>query len=142
MGAINLEHLEAARFFLFGDVKFLHLLLLLMALDIITGVFKAWKNENLWSRKSLFGYARKVLVLIVIIVANVVDQILGLGGAVTYATVLFYMVNECLSIFENVSQVGGIVPDSLAKKLKSIDTSGDTFPEEIRKEFSTKEEDQ
>lgn len=142
MGAINLEHLEAARLYLFGDVKFLHLLLLLMALDIITGVFKAWKNENLWSRKSLFGYARKVLVLIVIIVANVVDQILGLGGAVTYATVLFYMVNECLSIFENVAQVGQVIPEHLTKKLKSIDTSGDTFPEEIRKEFSTKEEDQ
>lgn len=141
IGAVNLEHLEAARFFLFGDVKFLHLLLLLMALDIVTGIFKAIKHNNLWSRKSLFGYARKVLVLIVIIVANVVDQILGLGGAVTYATVLFYIVNEGLSIFENVAQVGGIVPDSLAKKLKSIDNSGETLPEEIRKEFSSNEED-
>jgi toxin secretion/phage lysis holin len=142
IGDVNLEHLEAARFFLFGDVKFLHLLLLLMALDIVTGIFKAVKNNNLWSRKSLFGYARKVLVLIVIIVANVVDQILDLGGAVTYATVLFYIVNEGLSIFENVAQVGGIVPENLAKKLKSIDNSGETLPEEIRKEFSTKEEDQ
>lgn len=142
IGDVNLEHLEAARFFLFGDVKFLHLLLLLMALDIVTGIFKAVKNNNLWSRKSLFGYARKVLVLIVIIVANVVDQILDLGGSVTYATVLFYIVNEGLSIFENVAQVGGIVPENLAKKLKSIDNSGETLPEEIRKEFSTKEEDQ
>lgn len=142
IGDVNLEHLEAARFFLFGDVKFLHLLLLLMALDIVTGIFKAVKNNNLWSRKSLFGYARKVLVLIVIIVANVVDQILDLGGAVTYATVLFYIVNEGLSIFENVAQVGGIVPENLAKKLKSIDNSGETLPEEIRKEFSTREEDQ
>ena len=142
MGGFNLEHLEAARFFLFGDVKFLHLLLLLMALDIITGLFKAWKNQNLWSRKSLFGYARKILVLVVIILANVVDQILGLNGTVAYATVLFYMANEGLSIMENLVQVGLPFPDSLAKKLKSIDTSGDTFPEEIRKEFSTKEEDQ
>src|SRR5690625_268162 len=140
MGGVNLEYLEAARMYLFGDVKFLHLLLLLMALDIVTGIFKAVKNNNLWSRKSLFGYARKVLVLIVIIVANVVDQILDLGGAVTYATVLFYIVNEGLSIFENVAQGGGIVPENLAKKLKSIDNSGETLPEEIRKEFSTKED--
>lgn len=91
MGGFNLEHLEAARFFLFGDVKFLHLLLLLMLLDIITGIFKAIKNENLWSRKSLFGYARKILVLVVIILANVMYQILGLQGAVTYATVLFIL---------------------------------------------------
>lgn len=44
MGAVNLEHLEAACLYLFGDVKILHLLLLLMALDIVTGVFKARKN--------------------------------------------------------------------------------------------------
>ncbi len=141
IGDVNLEHLEAARFFLFGDVKFLHLLLLLMALDIVTGVFKAWKNQNLWSRKSLFGYARKVLVLVVIILANVVDQILGLQGAVTYATVLFYIANEGLSIVENMAHLGVLVPTNLAKKLKSIDNSGETLPEEIRKEFSTKEEE-
>src|SRR5690625_5551777 len=110
MGGVNLEYLEAARFFLFGDVKFLHLLLLLMALDIVTGLFKAWKNQNLWSRKSLFGYARKILVLVVIILANVVDQILGLQGAVTYATVLFYIANEGLSIFKNMDYVELFMP--------------------------------
>src|SRR5690625_3551850 len=140
-GAVNLEYLEAARFFLFGDVKFLHLLLLLIALDIVTGIAKAIKNENLWSRKSLFGYARKVLVLVVIILANVVDQILGLQGAVAYATVLFYIANEGLSIIENLAKVGVLVPDSLAEKLKGIDTSGETLPEEIRKEFSSEGDD-
>lgn len=138
MGDVNLEHLEAARFFLFGDVKFLHLLILLMLLDIVTGIFKAIKQENLWSRKSLFGYARKILVLVVIILANVVDQILGLGGAVTYATVLFYIANEGLSIMENLAVVGVPFPDGLKKKLKSIDNSGDTLPQEISKEFSVK----
>ncbi|RDW16502.1 holin [Oceanobacillus arenosus] len=133
MGGFNLEHLEAARFFLFGDVKFLHLLLLLMALDIITGVAKAIKNENLWSRKSLFGYARKLLVLVVIILANVVDQILGLQGAVTYATVLFYIANEGLSITENLAQVGVLVPQNLAEKLKHIDSKSAT--EEIGEEM-------
>src|SRR5690625_3856802 len=141
MGGVNLEYLEAARFFLFGDVKFLHLLLLLMALDIVTGVAKAIKNENLWSRKSLFGYARKILILVVIILANVVDQILGLQGAVAYATVLFYIANEGLSIIENLAKVGVLVPDSLAEKLKGIDTSGETLPEEIRKEFSSEGDD-
>ncbi|MYL44576.1 holin [Virgibacillus halodenitrificans] len=140
MGGFNLEHLEAARFYLFGDVKFLHLLLLLMILDILTGLFKAWKNGNLWSRKSLFGYARKVLVLVVIILANVVDQILGLNGAVAHATVIFYIANEGLSIMENLAEVDVLVPPGLAGKLKSIDTSKDTLPEEVRKEFSTKGE--
>ncbi|MEC5422136.1 phage holin family protein [Virgibacillus sp. C22-A2] len=141
MGGFNLEHLEAARLYLFGDVKFLHLLLLLMALDIVTGVFKAWKNQNLWSRKSLFGYARKILVLVVIILANVVDQILGLNGAVTYATVLFYIANEGLSITENLADVGVLVPVGLAEKLKGID-GGKSFSDEVREEMSTRKEDQ
>jgi len=94
----SLEHLDVVRFYLLGDVRFLQLLLVLMFLDVITGIFKAIKNHNLWSRKSLFGYARKMLVLVVIILANVIDQILGMSGAITYATVIFYIANEGLSI--------------------------------------------
>ena len=127
--------------YLFGDVKFLHLLLLLMALDIITGIFKAIKNENLWSRKSLFGYARKIMILVVIILANVVDQILGLNGAVTYATVLFYIANEGLSILENLAHTGVVVPAGIAKKLRAIDESGKSVTDEIKKEFSSKGEE-
>lgn len=140
MGGFNLDHLEAARFYLFGDVKFLHLLILLMSLDIFTGLTKAWKEKNLWSRKSMFGFARKIMVFVVIILANVVDQILGLGGAVTYGAVIFYIVNEGLSIIENLARLDVLVPKNLAEKLKSIDNSGQTLPEEMREEFSAKGE--
>ncbi|WP_077621578.1 phage holin family protein [Sediminibacillus massiliensis] len=144
MGGVNLEYLEAARFYLFGDVKFLHLLLLAMGLDIISGLFKAWKIGNLWSRKSLFGYARKVMVLVVIILANVVDQILMLNGAVTYATVLFYIANEGLSIIENLAAVGVVVPSGLKERLNSIDANNETksLPEEVREEFTINKEDE
>ena len=43
-----------------GDAKFIDLLLL-MALGMNIRVFKAWKNQNLYSGKSLFGYARKAV---------------------------------------------------------------------------------
>lgn len=132
-----MEHLEVVRFYLFGDVKFLHLLLLLMLLDIITGVFKAAKNQNLWSRKSLFGYARKLMVLVMVILANVIDQILGMSGAITYATVLFYIANEGLSIIENMAELGVMVPTALAEKLKVIDsTTEQSFSDEIREELT------
>src|SRR5699024_2493517 len=140
---VNLEHLEVIKFYLFGDVKFLHLLLLLMLLDIITGIFKAIKKQNLWSRKSLFGYSRKVLVLVVIILANVIDQILGLQGAVAYATVLFYVMNEGLSIIENLAVVGVLVPKVVAEKLESIESSGTSLSDEVKDEFtSNKKEDE
>lgn len=123
MGGIDLSYLEVAHLHLFGGVKFLHLLLLLMGLDIITGIFKAFKNGNLWSRKSLFGYARKILVLIVIIVANIIDQVLSLGGTLTFATVLFYIANEALSITENMAELEVLVPQNLAEKLKVIEAT-------------------
>jgi len=133
---VSLEHLEAVKFYLFGDVKFLHLLILLMALDIVTGIAKAIKDQNLWSRKSLFGYARKVLVLVVVVLANVIDQILDLNGMVAYATVLFYIANEGLSITENLSQVGVLVPQNIAEKLKHIETGTNKVREDIKEEFS------
>jgi toxin secretion/phage lysis holin len=123
MGGISLEYLEVTHMYLFGGVKFLHLLLWLMALDIITGIIKAINQGNLWSRKSLFGYARKILVLIVIITANIIDQVLNLGGTLTFATVLFYIANEGLSIFENMAELGVLVPTNLAEKLKVIETN-------------------
>ena len=138
-GFINLEHLDVVRFYLFGDVKFLHLLLVLMALDIVTGVFKAIKNHNLWSRKSLFGYTRKMLVLVVIVLANVMDQILGMNGAITYATVLFYIANEGLSILENCAELGVLVPANLAEKLKVVESKkveAETFKKVINEELT------
>lgn len=137
-GFINLEHLEVAHMYLFGGVKFLHLLLILMALDIITGIVKALDIGNLWSRKSLFGYARKLLVLIVIITANIIDQVLNLGGTLTFATVLFYIANEGLSIFENMAQLGVLVPSNLAEKLKVIESNKhdkDGITDEIKVEL-------
>lgn len=136
VGGVNLEHLEVARMYLFGPVKFLDFLMVLMALDILTGISKAIKNGNLWSRKSLFGYARKILIFGVIIVANIIDQILGLNGAITYATVIFYIFNEILSIIENLAQVGILVPKELSEKLKVMQPSenaslGNQFKEEL-----------
>lgn len=140
-GDVDLGHLEVVKLYLFGDVKFLHLLLVLMALDIITGIFKAFKNQNLWSRKSLFGYSRKMLVLIVIIVANIMDQILNLDGALVFSTVLFYIANEVLSIIENMAELGVLVPANLAEKLKVIESGSQSFPDEVREELAGSEVD-
>lgn len=142
MGGLNLDYLEVAHLYLFGGVKFLHLLLLLMGLDILTGIFKAIKNGNLWSRKSLFGYARKLLILIVIVTANIIDQVLSLNGTLTFATVLFYIANEALSITENMAQLEVLIPKQLAEKLKVIESqSEEHFTNEILNELTGKDVD-
>ncbi|MCY9418555.1 phage holin family protein, partial [Bacillus inaquosorum] len=85
---INFETLDLARVYLFGGVKYLDLLLVLSILDVITGVIKAWKFKKLRSRSAWFGYVRKMLSFLVVIVANIIDTILNLNGVLTFGTVL------------------------------------------------------
>ncbi|WKU22699.1 phage holin family protein [Priestia megaterium] len=123
---------EKVQIYLFGTVKFMDFLALLMLLDIITGLMKAIKNKRLRSRKALYGYARKIGVYVAIIVANIIDQVFGFNGAVTTATVLFYIGNELLSIVENLAQIGVKVPAIITDKLHVIQNEEEADP--VKKE--------
>ncbi|WZX99665.1 phage holin family protein [Bacillus sp. FSL W7-1360] len=118
---INMEHLEVAKLYLFGSVKFLDLLLLLMVIDVVTGILKAIQNKELRSRVSLIGYARKIGIFGIIILANVIDVALELNGMVVTATVVFYLLNEALSIVENAAQIGLPIPTIIKDKLRDFE---------------------
>ncbi|MCM2675562.1 phage holin family protein [Alkalicoccobacillus plakortidis] len=133
----NLESLEVVKLYLFGEVSYLNLLVILMLVDIVTGIMKAIKNKDLRSRSALFGYARKIAVFAIIIVANVIDVILDLNGMVATATVLFYMANEILSITENAVHIGLKVPPMIQEKLRGFDKHG---PEEDQPKSEESEE--
>ncbi|MBG9783598.1 phage holin family protein [Shouchella lehensis] len=116
----NGETLGIAKTYLFGNVKYLDLLMLLMFIDIVTGILSAIKERRLRSRTALYGYARKIAVFGIIILANVIDIILNLSGAVTMGTVLFYIANEGLSILENAKILGAKSPKFLLDKLQVV----------------------
>lgn len=129
------------QFFFSGDLYLIKALILLMAIDIVTGVLKAIANHNLWSRKSLFGYARKLLVFCIIILSNIIDQIVNMNGALVTATIFFYIANEGFSIFENSVQLGLPVPNEVKEKLAVIRENKTSITTEIKEEFSTKREE-
>jgi toxin secretion/phage lysis holin len=122
---LNFETIDLAKSYLFGNVKFLDLLVLLSVADIFTGVIKAWKEKRLRSREAWFGYVRKMLSFLVVIVANVIDQILGLNGVLTFGTVLFYIANEGLSIAENLAQIGVKIPKAITDRLQVIENQSE-----------------
>jgi toxin secretion/phage lysis holin len=122
---ITLDSLNVVQAYLFGEVKFLDLLVLLMGIDIVTGIIKAWKNKKLRSRTGWFGYVRKIGIFGAIIAANIIDIILDLNGAIAYSTVLFYIVNEILSVVENLAEMGVKVPKVLTDKLHTMQTEED-----------------
>ena len=107
-------------YFYSADVKFIYFLMILMVVDIVTGFAKAVKNKDLWSKKSLKGTAKKMLIFCIIILANVVDMILNLNGALVTMTVLYYIAHEGLSIVENCAEMDVLVPEQIKDKLKVI----------------------
>ena len=130
---------EFKTFFYAGDLKLLYVLILLMVLDIITGIIKAIKDGRLWSRKGLFGYSRKMLIFVIIIVSNVIDLILNMSGGLIMATILFYIVNEALSVVENCAAMGVLVPKELAERLEVINKEKQpSITTEIKEEMTTK----
>lgn len=105
-------------YFYSADIKFLYFLMILMIVDIVTGFAKAVKNEDLWSKRSFRGIAKKTLIFCIIILANIIDMILNLNGALITLTVLYYIANEGVSIVENCAEMGILVPEEIKNKLK------------------------
>ncbi|XBP66025.1 phage holin family protein [Bacillus velezensis] len=126
---MNFESLQIARTYLFGEVKYLDLLLILSILDVVTGIIKAWKLKKLRGRNAWFGYVRKMLSFLVVIVANVIDTITNLNGVLTFGTVLFYIANEGLSITENLAQIGVKIPAVITDRLHVIESDNDQTKE-------------
>ena len=120
------QHEDFRTFIYSGDFNLITILCILMIIDIITGLMKAIKNRNLWSRKSLLGFARKILVFLIITVANLLDLLMNMSGTVVLATVTFYILNEVLSITENSAQIGIPLPDKLMEVIEVMNKKSET----------------
>ena len=123
---IIFQHEDFRTFIYSGDFNLITILCILMVIDIITGLAKAVKNKNLWSRKSLLGFARKILVFLIITVANLLDLLMNMNGTVVLATVTFYILNEVLSITENSAQIGIPLPDKLMEVIEVVNKKSET----------------
>ena len=99
----------------------IYALITFVVIDYITGVMCAIVSKNLSSEIGFKGLFRKVLIFMLVGIANVVDmQIIGAGSALKIAVVFFYLSNEGISILENAAFLGVPIPDELKKVLKQI----------------------
>lgn len=120
----------AALSFCFGDMDgFLIALLALMGFDYVTGVIKAAVEHDLCSSVGFKGIARKVLILALVAVGNLIDvHIIGDGSLCRSLVIGFYVANEALSIVENAIGLGLPVPKKLVtiiRELKDKNDKGD-----------------
>lgn len=96
-------------------------LIVLMALDYVTGVMCAVIDKKLSSAVGFKGICKKVLILMLVGVANVVDlHVVGSGAVLRGAVIAFYLSNEGLSLLENAAHVGLPVPEKLKDVLAQL----------------------
>ena len=101
-------------YFLGGMDGLMIALVVFMALDYITGLMCAVIDKKLSSAVGFKGICKKVLIIMLVGVAHVVDlHVVGTGDALRSAVVCFYLSNEGVSMLENAAHLGLPVPDKL-----------------------------
>lgn len=105
--------------FLFGAwTPLLGVLLVFVMLDILTGVAKGFYHKELRSRDMSQGMIRKMMIFVVLIVANLLDfAVFGGVSVAKTATIFFYISMEGLSIIENLSLMDVPLPDFIKSHL-------------------------
>ena len=92
-------------------------LLIMMALDYITGVAKGYKEKNVNSKRAYKGFWKKLVILIIVVAATQMDIILQ-GMGIRTLVLMFYVATEFLSILENAAILGIPIPEKLKVALE------------------------
>lgn len=109
--------LSIAIFLIGGLDNLFRALLIMMALDYITGVLKGFKNKNANSNKAYKGLRKKLIILLIIVAATQMDAILQ-GIGIRTLVLIFYAATEFLSILENAAILGVPIPEKLKVALE------------------------
>ena len=89
-------------------------LIVFVVVDYITGVLCAVVEKNLASSIGFRGIFQKVMIFLLVGIANVLDtKILGAGTMLRSAVIFFYVANEGISILENAGRMGLPVPEKM-----------------------------
>ena len=113
----------AAFSFLVGGVdQLVTALLVFVVIDYVTGLIAAWKTVALDSKKGFEGIKRKIVMLLIVILAHWLDE--GLFGVSTCRSMVIfaYLGNEGLSIIENLDRMGygKYIPAFIREKLAQL----------------------
>ena len=107
--------------FLGGCDGLLYALVAFVAIDYITGVMCAVIDHRLSSEVGFKGIFKKVLIFLLVGVANILDvQVIGTGCVLRTAVIFFYISNEGVSLLENAAYLGLPVPEKIKMVLEQL----------------------
>ena len=123
-------------YFLGGMDGLMIALVVFMALDYITGLMCAVIDKKLSSTVGFKGICKKVLILMLVGVANVVHvHIVGTGSALRSAVIRVYLSNEGLSLLEHAAHNGLPHPDKIKDVLAQLHGRTDEVAKAILADF-------
>lgn len=111
----------------------LTILAIFMVLDYITGLIVAWRGRSpktagggVSSRVGFDGLIRKFFIMIVVLVATLLDRVIGNSAAVFQtAATMYYIANEGISILENTALMGVVYPKFIMRALETMREEND-----------------
>ena len=113
-------------YFLGGCDGLILALLLFVSVDYITGVMCAIADRKLSSEVGFKGICRKVLIFLLVGIANILDvNVIGTGSVLRTAVIFFYISNEGVSILENAAHLGLPVPNKMKAVLEQLHKKGE-----------------
>lgn len=96
-------------------------LITFMVLDYITGVLYAWNTKTISSEVGLKGLSKKLLIILILIGAVMLDRMMSNGTWVFRTLVCyFYIANEGISLLENAGNLGLPIPEKLKSALEQL----------------------
>lgn len=108
-------------YFLGGCDGLLYALLAFVAVDYVTGVMCAINDKTLSSEVGFRGICRKVLIFLLVGIANILDlHVIGTGSVLRTAVIFFYISNEGVSLLENAAHLGLPVPQKIKAVLEQL----------------------
>ncbi len=108
-------------YFLGGCDGLLYALIAFVVIDYLTGVMCAIMDRELSSAVGFKGIFRKVLIFLLVGIANIIDvQVIGTGAVLRTAVIFFYISNEGVSLLENAGHLGLPIPEKIKTVLEQL----------------------
>ena len=108
-------------YFLGGCDGLLITLVVFMVADYMAGTMCAIADRKLSSRVGFRGICRKVMIFILVGIAQMIDvNVIARGSVLRSAVIFFYLSNEGVSVLENAGHLGLPIPEKLMEVLEQL----------------------
>lgn len=93
----------------------------LMAIDVLTGIIKAWAHNDFQSAIMRAGLAKKAGEIMILVVGELISYGLMLPGSIMNCISFYIIFMEIMSILENLDELGIPIPKFVRDVINNVD---------------------